>query len=152
VTGDSSGGVAGTYGQAGAAVSSAAQVVAGIFGGHGAGTTAGRSTNQVLYMTMRLAQQAAARARRQWEFEHQSAFYEPVHPGGLVPVDIPDPLPVKLSTRLTDAQQAVIRASQTPSSVDDRWAQKRLHKAEGGVTRYTRTHPEAVTTRLVNRY
>lgn len=128
-----------------------------LFGGHGAGEgrSAAREARQVSYAMLRLAQQEAAKASKRFrdsllqtqEFTMRGSPEESPY----TPITVRDPLPVGLTTRLTRAQQSVIRAASTSSLRDDRAAQGAVNRAQRQITKYEAKHPDAYSVVHVRR-
>jgi hypothetical protein len=115
-------------------------LVQSLFGKHGAGSLAGRAMQQIAYATYRMQQQQAAQARRQFDQWLEASNATGTGSGfDLVPIKIPDPLPVRLSSALTHAQQIKNPVAQAHN----------VARAEKRITRYQQSHPDAFTYRYV---
>jgi len=124
------------------------------FGGHGAGSgrSFGRGIQQLNYATLRQMQQDAAVASRRWR--DSLAFASAPTRGeatAIIPFVQPDLPPVRLTTRLTQAEQRLIAAAATPRTSDDRAAQSAVAAAQRAISQWRAKNPEAVSVIPVQR-
>ena len=117
--------------------------VVNLFGNRGIrGTKAARELRQIQYAMMRQLQQDSLLAARRFRESLSSRYYENQP---LTPVIIPDLPPTRLTTRQTNAQQAVIAASLTAGTRDDRRAANQVARADRAIAKWQKKNPNAFT-------
>ena len=123
------------------------QQFATLFGGHGAGTTAGRAAEQTLAAIYKQMLVDSEWQRRRYFDQVANEMRFSAAPGEVSPVVQLDLPPARLSTALTRAEQAYERASALGKRGAGRAviAKQHLRYAQSHLANYYRRNPNAVS-------